>query len=278
MERLIALKKTVYRYTSWPTFIRANNVAHEDLITHMLEHVWEHWPDIREKWVDMVKGTWNVYCNPTKTGVLKSFTLETTQNVNIHGKRSARVLRGSANKKPRLSEEVKTVDVDLDDVEREVSDLIHSTVDQLFDKYSNMVELIDQLYATMAERRVSLATWIKSYRYSIYNRRKLPPPVLKTINTTEQIRNYLSGAVRLYGLALMYYQISTLVQDGPQDMDSLPEDRCVCCFDEEIELMFYPCHHRSVCKSCYKQLKRQECPMCRTPIENVKDVSQVKDL
>lgn len=41
---------------------------------------------------------------------------------------------------------------------------------------------------------------------------------------------------------------------------------CKICFDNPREILYFPCQHLAVCKSCDYNL--DECPICRQPVEN----------
>lgn len=41
---------------------------------------------------------------------------------------------------------------------------------------------------------------------------------------------------------------------------------CKICFDNPREILYFPCQHLAVCKTCDYNL--DECPICRQPIEN----------
>ena len=42
---------------------------------------------------------------------------------------------------------------------------------------------------------------------------------------------------------------------------------CVICLSARRDMVLLPCRHLAVCGSCCGQLRRQECPICRAPIE-----------
>ena len=53
-------------------------------------------------------------------------------------------------------------------------------------------------------------------------------------------------------------------------MESPSSNTCIACYENPPSLLFLPCSHMICCPSCAKKL--DECPKCRTPIEEVKRV------
>ena len=43
---------------------------------------------------------------------------------------------------------------------------------------------------------------------------------------------------------------------------------CSVCCDAEVNIVFSPCNHACVCNTCYRKLMKNECPFCKTRIDN----------
>lgn len=44
------------------------------------------------------------------------------------------------------------------------------------------------------------------------------------------------------------------------------EELCIICVTKPKKVLFYPCMHFSICKDCWLQVRKDECPICKTPI------------
>jgi hypothetical protein len=51
---------------------------------------------------------------------------------------------------------------------------------------------------------------------------------------------------------------------------------CIVCYEKVRNIIFKPCLHYAVCKSCFKLLPRSVCPMCKTPIEDTIQIVKKK--
>jgi hypothetical protein len=56
-------------------------------------------------------------------------------------------------------------------------------------------------------------------------------------------------------------------EDGEIIVATTDDEACVVCFDRRISTRVEPCGHKILCGRCAKKVK--QCPMCRTPIEEV---------
>jgi len=54
---------------------------------------------------------------------------------------------------------------------------------------------------------------------------------------------------------------------------NLPEElRCVICNEAQRTIAADPCHHLSMCKSCFKEMPEKICPICKEPVREVAEV------
>lgn len=60
-----------------------------------------------------------------------------------------------------------------------------------------------------------------------------------------------------------------LVTTVPPDDD---HKECVVCLDKMRDVVFEPCLHCNVCMSCYKKMRKQECPCCYAQILSAHDL------
>ncbi len=61
---------------------------------------------------------------------------------------------------------------------------------------------------------------------------------------------------------------STLLSAVFVDEDEDEERNCAVCRDARITRVLFPCRHACLCKKCYKRLRDDRCPMCRTRIDS----------
>ena len=64
--------------------------------------------------------------------------------------------------------------------------------------------------------------------------------------------------------------ISELVIDHSATGGVKREQECVMCLSEEMSVLFMPCAHQVVCKTCnelHEKQGMQDCPSCRSPIQ-----------
>ena len=65
------------------------------------------------------------------------------------------------------------------------------------------------------------------------------------------------------------------VQPAPISSSAQTSDdanTCVICMDAPIDTLFEPCMHSKCCQSCGNGLQPRLCPICRTPIQQVKRI------
>ena len=63
-------------------------------------------------------------------------------------------------------------------------------------------------------------------------------------------------------------QFEALKSDCECDPLDEEKDLCIICFDKDINCVFVPCYHMTLCSSCASKLN--DCPICRTEIKEVK--------
>lgn len=52
----------------------------------------------------------------------------------------------------------------------------------------------------------------------------------------------------------------------------VPEAQCILCLHYSVNARFSPCEHQVCCSSCYSQLSKNECPVCRAKITRLLNV------
>lgn len=65
--------------------------------------------------------------------------------------------------------------------------------------------------------------------------------------------------------------ISNNIGSPPETSDEktqIQELSCCVCRENKITLMTVPCHHACLCFSCRNAIKSDDCPMCKSKIEN----------
>ena len=58
----------------------------------------------------------------------------------------------------------------------------------------------------------------------------------------------------------------TLIKDRPKEKD---QRNCVVCLDRERSRVLLPCRHYALCETCWSSLPKRDCPVCRSPVNDV---------
>ena len=97
--------------------------------------------------------------------------------------------------------------------------------------------------------------------------------LLKMLSSFEKSGIHINNVKAIFEscIAFLKSRIPTQMKHEPEETSTSPTEReeCCVCVENKITHIIIPCAHFCLCEKCSKELPKNICPMCRSPIENI---------
>ena len=106
----------------------------------------------------------------------------------------------------------------------------------------------------------------KYYLFIDQNNKIIASYMITMDHKNNKILNYKKKDGEIKKESLYYLRIAVDIYINLNKKDYKTEEVCAICYDNKPNIIFKPCGHTSICKSCYNLGKINTCPMCRTKL------------